>query len=386
MKIIGHLDTELGFRGGENQIRLLIELTNGKKFTETPGFENGCHHIMIGRPNSKITETMNNVCQTEVLDMRGGLDFLAAWHLKKLASRHHIDIIDAHTANAHSTALLAKVFGAKFSLVVHRRVDNVPKQGFLNRLKYLSPLISTYICISNAIKDVLSRYGVPASKTVVVKSAVSDNNYLGVDSKIKVEQKNRLAGELGVSSDKVWVVCAAAFTEQKGHMTLLRAWKRIDTNLRKSSVLLLAGDGVLLESSKTFVRENHLEDSVKFLGWVNDPSTLLISSDIYAMPSNWEGLGTVLLDASLACLPLCSSNVGGIPEIIESGHNGFLSEVGDDAVMAQNLAKLIESSDLRSKMGRHARDFALKYYSAEAMASGNIEVYSRVLLKAEERL
>lgn len=372
---ICHLDTELGFRGGENQIKFLLLGLQDKVEVK---------NYFVGQPTGKAISKFESICETKGIKMCGGLDVRAALKLKTWADENKIDLLDAHTANAHSIGLLAKIFGAKYKLVVHRRVDNIPKKNMINRLKYQSKLVSKYVCISNAIKEVMKNFGVADDKLEIVKSAVDSTPYLELSDIQKTKLRGELATKYRFQTNKVTFICAAAFTEQKGHMTLLKAWSEIAQDVRSDAILLLAGEGQLQKDAKEFVESKKLADSVHFLGWCDDVPALLQASDVFVMPSNWEGLGTIFLEASFARLPLCGSNVGGTPEVIRNGVNGYLSEVGDYSGLAQNISNLIRSEDRRKVMGSQAYQIAAGDFSLSSMVEGNLNLYKKILENKNE--
>jgi glycosyltransferase involved in cell wall biosynthesis len=336
-------------------------------------------NFFVGQPDGEAVKRFQKIVKTFSLNMKGGVDIKAAYSLKKWTLENKIDIVDAHSGNAHSIALISKILGAKFKLVVHRRVDNVPRNNFINSLKYKSNHISKFVCISDAICRVMKSIDVDPSKLEVVKSAVDSAPYVSNDIKSLDERLQKTISKYQIDKSKVVFLCAAAFTEQKGHATLLKAWENLSSEHRESAVLLLAGEGVLKKQSEKFVSENSLGESIKFLGWCDDVPDLLLTSDVFVMPSNWEGLGTILLEASFASLPLCASNVGGIPEIIENDSNGYLNEVGDFHQLAKNMTLLISSKDRREKFGEFAFNKAKDNFSLESMIDGNLKIYKSLL-------
>ena len=364
-----HLDTEKGFRGGENQIRFLLEgMKTNQEFNS----------FFVGQPDGKAISRLECLCECIPLKMSGGYDLIAASKLKSITKKYNIDIVDAHSSNAHSIALLAKMLGGKFKLLVHRRVDNVPKRKWITQKKYLSRLVDHYIPISNAICQIMKDYGVSERKLSVVRSAVDNQFYLKSDQ-LKDSMRSRLSDAFNLDSAKKWVACAAAFTEQKGHMTLIKAWSNLPSELRSASLLILAGDGELLEDVRSFYEQNISDGSVVFLGWIDNVPDLLVSSDIFAMSSNWEGLGTILLEAAHARMPVCSTKVGGIPEIIEHQKTGLLSFPGDDKGFSKNLRTLLTDAELSKKYALALAKKALEEFSLDSMVSGNIAIYKKIM-------
>ena len=173
--------------------------------------------------------------------MRGGIDPIAAMRLASFCKRQKIDLIDAHTANGHGLGLIIKLLLPNLKLVVHRRVDNIPKTNTFNRLKYNSSQVDRYIAISSAIHDVLVDYGIPSARITVVRSAVPDNPYHGLDH---LQEKEALAKAYGLGTDLVFFGNASALSPQKGYPTL-RNPSKIGECLF-IALLLVTGNFVLL--------------------------------------------------------------------------------------------------------------------------------------------
>ncbi len=363
-----HLDTEMTWRGGENQLRLLLE---GLASTDIES------HVAL-RPGSAAAARLKPQARVFECPMRGGMDPGAGWRLARYCKQHAIDLIDAHTSNAHSLALLASLFHPVLKIVVHRRVDYEPKRDLVNRLKYESARVDRYVAISEAIKRVLVGWGLPASRISVVKSAVEHGKLRSLD---RERCRAQLATTYGIEPGKTFIGNASALTAQKGHDVLLHA----AAELKRRGVpfhVFVAGDGELTNPLEKLRTHLGLEHDVTFMGFITDVASFLGGLDVMAVPSNFEGLGTVILDAIGAGLPVVATRVGGIPEIVIHGDTGMLSEKGDAKGLADNLEALVKDPALRGKLNSQARAWIDREFSVKAMVGGNLDVYRELLGKA----
>ncbi|MBM4251331.1 MAG: glycosyltransferase family 4 protein [Deltaproteobacteria bacterium] len=364
MRIL-HIDTELTWRGGENQLRLLL---NGLKGTD---LEN---HVAL-RPGSLAIERLRGLAQQIVLPMRGGFDLFAARQLANYCKSKKIDIIDAHTSNGHAMGLLLRHFCPGTRLVVHRRVDYAPHRGLLNRRKYLSPKVDRYVAISHAIANVLTQYGVPAARLEVVRSAIDPAIYEHIDA---VQARRELTQSFGLDFGTMLIGNASALTDQKGYEVLLDAaaiLKRQGENFH----VFIAGDGPLMSDLECQRQTLGLAHHVTFLGFIKEVPTFLRALDILAVPSHFEGLGTILLDGLAAGLAVAATAVGGIPEVIMPEVTGLLSADGDADGLALNLTRLLHEHDLRKRLNAAGRAHIDAEFSVGAMIAGNLDVYQKLL-------
>lgn len=360
-----HIDTEMTWRGGENQLRLLLE---GLAKTDVECFT-------AVRPSSAAEQRLGPLTPLVPVPMRGGFDPRAAWALKRFCDRQAVDLIDAHTSNAHALALLVKQLGARAKVIVHRRVDYAPSPSLINRAKYLSSKVDRYVAISDAIKRVLVAYGIPEARISVVKSAVPTDQYRDA---ARPAAKAALAQAFGVDPGLVFLGNASALTPQKGYETLLGA----AGVLKRRGVpyhLFIAGDGELRDRLERQRIDLGLEHHVTFLGFIADVPGFLSGLDVLAVPSNFEGLGTILLDGTAAGLPIAATRVGGIPEVVVTGETGLLSEVGDAEGLAANLTALVNDPALRTRLNAAARAHVAREFSVSAMVGGNLAVYREIL-------
>ena len=143
--------------------------------------------------------------------------------------------------------------------------------------------------------------------------------------------------------------------------------------------LLLGGDGDIEEVNQIITNEK-LERIVKYEGWVsgNKKVELLNMADAYILPSYNEGLPISVLEAMSYELPIISTRVGGIPEILEDGTNGFIMEPGDKKAIKEAIERLMDDEDLRKKMGQKSA-LMVKAHLPEHVEKQLKELYDHLL-------
>ena len=167
-------------------------------------------------------------------------------------------------------------------------------------------------------------------------------------------------------SPAVTVGTVGMLTKQKGFAYLIEAAKLVsekNANVKFSIV----GDGPEFENLKNLIKKLQLEDTVDLLGLRYDIPDLLSKWDIYVQPSMWEGLCITIVEAMACGLPVLASNVGGIPESVFDGQNGFLVPPKYPCELATRISYLIENPDLTIAMGDQSRKIAEEKYCLHKM-------------------
>jgi glycosyltransferase involved in cell wall biosynthesis len=136
-----------------------------------------------------------------------------------------------------------------------------------------------------------------------------------------------------------------------------------------------------MEAIRAEVQANGLEGRVHVLGRRDNVRECLAASDVFVLSSNWEGNPLAVMEAMAAGLPVISTAVGGVPELVRSGEHGILVPPGDQRAFTEAMQLLCDDSEKRAAMGSAARSFALDAFRVERMVEGYITVY-RAALKA----
>jgi glycosyltransferase involved in cell wall biosynthesis len=118
--------------------------------------------------------------------------------------------------------------------------------------------------------------------------------------------------------------------------------------------------------------------SITFLGWRNDIDMILSASDIAVLCSDNEGIPLTLIQASQAALPIVTTNVGSVSDIVLDGVTGLLTEVSANGVI-RAVSKLLDDPDLRVRLGESGQMRARELFSSQAMVERHEELYSQSL-------
>lgn len=178
------------------------------------------------------------------------------------------------------------------------------------------------------------------------------------------------------SGDTVEVVTVAYLGYQKGIFDILKVARAVRDTLPDVRFTFVGGGEV--EKFKNLAENHGVSDRVRFLGRVDDSIRLqmLQSSDIFLLPSHAEGQPIALLEAMAAGLPVISTPVGSIKEVVKEGTNGFLCNPGDISAISSHLGTLVSAPSLREQMGRYNLLEAGRKYEFKRVACEIQEIYS----------
>lgn len=162
------------------------------------------------------------------------------------------------------------------------------------------------------------------------------------------------------------------FSEQKNHIGIIESFKQV-CEIHNNVKLQLIGIGELEDEIKRKVKQLELENKVEFLGAQQDVMDFLNKTDIFILPSLWEGMPITLIEAMATGLPIVATEVGGVPDMIRHNQSGLLTKVDSKAV-AEAIIKLLEDEKLREKIGKNAL-VEVQKFSAQEMARKYINTY-----------
>lgn len=198
----------------------------------------------------------------------------------------------------------------------------------------------------------------------------------GVDADLyqRQEVRQEVRRDLGVDESAPLIIMVGTFKKQKGHTYLIDALSRIVDHHPDVRVLFV-GDGELRDEVERRIVTTGLGEVVQLLGNRRDVPRLLGASDMFVLPSLWEGLPMALLEAMAAGLPCIATRVSGSSQVIEQGSSGLLVQPGDADDLEIALRRLLADRALADALGRAGRQRVLDHFSSRQQARKHIELF-----------
>jgi glycosyltransferase involved in cell wall biosynthesis len=178
----------------------------------------------------------------------------------------------------------------------------------------------------------------------------------------------------------VLIVFMGRLGKRKGTYDLIEAFREVIKEVPNVK-LLLGGDGDI-EDVKSLISNLDLSDKVRVLGWVSGSDKIMTfrKADIYVLPSYNEGLPGSILEAMSAGAPIVTTPVGGIPEAVKDGENGFLIKPGDINNLSSKLIVLCKDEQLRIKMGNASKKIIQSKFDIKLIINDLVEYYQSILV------
>lgn len=345
---IGHVNLARGFRGGERQTELLIACLARL----------GVRQYLLCREGSPLAVHLRGTRDLEIIELRKRIDLRFNGH-KYLAG--NCDVIQAHEARAAQWAFVHYLL-YKTPYVTTRRVPEKVRDNVLNRAIYAKA--GAVVAISSAIGE-----GLKTQFKREIELIPSSCAHFAVDESGAEKIKARFKGDFVIGH------IGALVDRHKGQSVLIEAARILKKDIPNLKVVFL-GSGVDLDKFKE--QGQDLAETLVFEGFVSNVADYIKTFDIFAYPSNYEGLGSVLLDVMEQGVPVVATNVDGIPDIVKDGISGFLINRGDAAALAEAILKIKNNPEIREKLIAGALAMA-REHSPEKMAASYLSVYRKIL-------
>jgi L-malate glycosyltransferase len=176
------------------------------------------------------------------------------------------------------------------------------------------------------------------------------------------------------------------------HISNFRPLKRVEDVIeifslvrkKKKAKLLMVGDGPERPKAEWLANTHGIAADVLFLGKQNNMNEVLSISDILLLPSELESFGLVALEAMACEVPVIATRVGGIPEVVRDGTDGFLFEVGSVPSMAEGCLRILGDAHLRASMGASARDRAHREFCSSKIVQQYEALYVATVKQASK--
>lgn len=363
LKIL-HINTELTWRGGEQQALYLMEGLN----------QRGQMSHLICQPNSAIYERaqQKNIVIFPVR-MKGEFDLGAAFKIARIIKKEKYDIVHSHTSHAHSLVMWASLLLRKKPVrIVSRRVDfSIFRHNFLgmNRYKYTKGA-DHIVAVAHKVKDVLIQDGIPSEKVSVVHSGADMDRFRGktgdsIRKEFALSAQARILGNVGY------------LVGHKGQKHLIQAMTKVVQKFPEAH-LLIVGKGELEKELKDLTAHLGLNKHITFTGFRSDVGALMNIFDMLVVSSTGEGLTATIVDALALEIPVVTTDAGGVPEIITHGETGIIVPQADPDALAHGIIWTLNNYDKAKEMAKRGKRDVVEKFSADAMVEGSLRIYQKI--------
>ncbi|MGD2156263.1 MAG: glycosyltransferase family 4 protein [Anaerolineales bacterium] len=381
--------------GGETQARLLAEGL----------ISHGIRVIIITRRSQRSLQSIERFGEITVYRLppigsqhlkKWGLLFSSIPHLVRLRHEYDLIFVSGFRVIGVSAVLVSKLFGKTCVLKADNNGEmsgmfftaGMEKYGFspesflfrvllAGRNKFLKGA-NRFAAISTDIRNELISQGVAPSKIALIPNSVDTSIYRPVDELTKLSLREKLCLPPGMKI----IIYSGRLVSYKGLSLLLKVWRQILEHY-SDILLLLVGSGSLdihncEEELRNYVHSNELSSTVIFAGEVQNVHEYLQASDIFVFPTEKEAFGISLIEAMACGLPVISTDVGGLKDIIIPGQNGLQVAPGDFEQLYEAMRILISDNELSARLEKAACETVEQRFSNERVTKNYMMLFRGV--------
>jgi len=286
----------------------------------------------------------------KIFSFKKAFDFKKIKELERYIKEREIEIIYSTLADANIVARFLKIRNKNLKAII-RESRIADKKALKNKLLdiMLNFWTDKIVAVSEEVKKSLTTYQpMHKKKMIVIENGVEikSQDYIKALKNQYHNPVNFTILNIGLMQDS-----------NKGQDEILKVFKEIvDKKLIKSPYLILVGEGKMREIYEKYVQTNELTSRVRFIDRVNSQEIekIYTQADVFVLNSESEGCPNTVLEAMSFALPVISTKVGGVREIIEDGISGFLVDKGDKEKLKEKILSLARNKELQEKIGLEA--------------------------------
>lgn len=329
-------------------------------------------HVVVALTEvTDFSKHLNGSVRVYQLDKQPGKDLKSHWRLFKLLKSIKPDLCHSYNLATIEYHPIAKLAGVKANIHAEHGRDNSDPKGLnkkhnlLRRL--MSPFIDYFVPVSTDLRQWLAlTIGIPQKKNVLIRNGINENNFLKHEN----------------SEGLVRFIHVARLDPVKDQKNLLEGFALLiqRKKLTPSKVsLTIVGDGPQMKALTELAKSLGISLFVEFTGARNNIAELLSQADVFVLSSIAEGIPMTVLEAMASSLPVISTNVGGLPELVIDDDTGYLVEKQNAQALSVAMEKYINNNNLISHHGLRARQLIIDQFSERKMVNDYLRLYQESL-------
>ncbi|APY11955.1 glycosyl transferase family 1 [Seonamhaeicola sp. S2-3] len=362
-----HLSAVSNWGGGENHIENLcteLAITNPEINNIVFCVKNGPFHERLKQTNIKHIASALSI----------KIDLRFAFNIGKACKTHQIDLIHIHDTTAIQLAIIADKIYNLPPFIFSKKTSFEIKQRKKTLYKYNYPKIKKILCVSEETMR-------------ISKKAITDHNklitiYHGTNLKNKSSKTPfKLRDKYSIKNNTIIIGNIANHIRAKHLDTWVNVANRIINEEQKTNFFFVQ-IGTFTERTQPLlnrVKELNLNNHMIFLGYTSNASNFIPQFDISLMTSQSEGIPQFIYESMYHKVPVVSTNVGGIPEIITHQKNGLLAPMHDDKALSELILQLVDNPKMAENFINLSHKKVTENFSTSQMAQNTIKIYKHVL-------
>ena len=299
------------------------------------------------------------------------VDPVALMALARFMKTRKFDVVQTwiFAANTYGR-VAARLTGVPVVVVAEMAVDFWKGRFDRSIDRFLSTWCDRLIGNSRAVVEFYEQLGVPRDRLAMIYSGTDDLEPAQIDPRV-------VRAELGFDADAPLILFAGRLAEQKRLDDLLKALDLLQSVLPDARTII-AGEGPLRERLEEMSRAFHLEDRVKFLGHREDVPRLMTAADLAVLPSAYEGLPNVILEAMRLRKPVVATAAPGTTEVVVDGQTGLLVPTDNPPLLCRAIRDVIRDTSMARRLGEAGRARVEAHFRASTMVAQFAELYEQL--------
>lgn len=327
-------------------------------------------HVFCLAPPGELVEVLQ-AAQIPVtcLGARHWCDVRLFWRLSRELKHIQPQLLQTFLFHANLAGRLAGWRARVPHIISGIRVAEQRRNLYLHLDRWTESLVERHVCVSQAVADhSRDRGGLDPQKLRVIPNGVDYERFAAAVPLDVSAWKNS-------DDDEVWVT-VGRLDPQKGPWDLLAAVERLHP-MHPKLKLLWAGEGPLRNQMQEWITQHRLQDVIRLIGWQDDVAGLLRAAQGFVLCSHWEGMPNAVLEAMAAGLPVISTSVEGVSEIISDGGTGWLVNRGEDFSIRWD--SVLKNRDMALRVAAAGQQRVREHFTWDAMARHYMDLYDEIL-------